>query len=103
MIEEGAEDSDIFLILRGEFSVTIEGRRVASFTAGQHVGEMAALTDSRRSATVTATADAVVAQIGKGEFFALAGRFPDLWRRVSVQLAQRLNSTSHATDQSVAH
>jgi CRP/FNR family transcriptional regulator, cyclic AMP receptor protein len=93
LIEQGAPDNDLYLILRGEFSVTINGRAVARLGAGQHVGEMAALMDSRRSATVTARADAVVARIGKGEFFALAGRFPDLWHRVAAQLAIRLNNS----------
>jgi CRP/FNR family cyclic AMP-dependent transcriptional regulator len=92
LIEQGAPDNDLFLILRGEFSVAIDGRTVAKVGVGQHVGEMAALTGSRRSATVTALADAVVARIGKGEFFALAGRFPELWRRIATQLALRLTN-----------
>jgi CRP/FNR family transcriptional regulator, cyclic AMP receptor protein len=94
LIEQGASDSDLFLILRGVFSVAIDGRVVAKLGAGQHVGEMAALTDSRRSATVVAMEEAVVARVGKGEFFALAGRFPDLWRRVATQLVRRLSSSS---------
>jgi CRP/FNR family transcriptional regulator, cyclic AMP receptor protein len=94
VLEQGASDNDLFLILSGEFSVDIDGRTVARLGPGQHVGEMAALTDSRRSATVTALADAVVARIGKGEFFALAGRFPELWRRVADHLAQRLSGSS---------
>jgi CRP/FNR family transcriptional regulator, cyclic AMP receptor protein len=92
LIEQGASDSDLFLILRGTFSVAVNGLRVATLGAGQHVGEMAALTDSRRSATVVAIDEAVVARVGKGEFFALAGRFPELWRRVATQLVRRLNS-----------
>src|ERR1700733_15672236 len=79
LIEQGAADNDLFMILRGQFSVAIDGRVVAKLGAGQHVGEMAALTDARRSATVVAIEDAVVARVGKGEFFALAGRLPALW------------------------
>jgi CRP/FNR family transcriptional regulator, cyclic AMP receptor protein len=100
LIEQGASDNDLFLILSGEFSVAIDGRTVARLGAGQHVGEMAALTDSRRSATVSALADAVVARIGKGEFFALAGRFPDLWRRVASHLAERLSGSPVPNDRS---
>ena len=96
LIQQGASDSDLFLILRGAFSVAIDGRVVARLDAGQNVGEMAALTDSRRSATVVALEDAVVARVGKGEFFALAGRFPELWRRVATQLVRRLSSSSTA-------
>jgi CRP-like cAMP-binding protein len=91
LIEQSAADSDLFMILRGEFSVEINGQLVARLGAGQNVGEMAALTGARRSATVIAIADAVVARFRKGEFFALAGRFPELWRRVAAQLDRRLN------------
>jgi CRP/FNR family transcriptional regulator, cyclic AMP receptor protein len=104
LIEQGAADNDLFMILRGQFSVAIDGRVVAKLGAGQHVGEMAALTDARRSATVVALEDAVVARVGKGEFFALAGRFPDLWRRVAAQLARRLSTGGGGENQrSVAH
>jgi CRP-like cAMP-binding protein len=93
LIEQGASDTDLFMILRGKFSVAVDGRVVAKLGAGQYVGEMAALTDSRRSATVVAMEDAEVARICKGEFFALAGRFPDLWRRVAAQLARQLSAS----------
>ena len=99
LIEQGAADNDLFMILRGQFSVAIDGRVVAKLGAGQHVGEMAAITGTRRSATVVAIEDAVVARVGKGEFFALAGRFPDLWRRVAAQLARRLSTNTNSENQ----
>jgi CRP-like cAMP-binding protein len=41
LIKQGASDTDLFLILSGEFSVAINGRVVARKKAGEHVGEMA--------------------------------------------------------------
>lgn len=93
LIEQGAADSDLFLILSGEFAVAIDGREVARLGAGQHVGEMAAITDSRRSATVTANRSSVVARIGKDEFSALASRFPGIWQRVAAELGKRLHQS----------
>jgi CRP/FNR family cyclic AMP-dependent transcriptional regulator len=90
LIGQGAPDNDIFLILRGKFSVASTGARSPGSAPAIIWGDMAALTKSRRWTSATAIADSVVARIGKGEFFALAGRFPDLWRRVAAQLAIRL-------------
>jgi CRP-like cAMP-binding protein len=93
LITQNATDRDLFLILSGKFSVTINGRVVASRSAGEHVGEMAVVDpDARRSASVSAVADSVVARITELEFSALADRFPRLWRRIALELASRLRA-----------
>jgi CRP-like cAMP-binding protein len=57
------------------------------------VGEMAVVDpDARRSASVSAVADSVVARITELEFSALADRFPRLWRRIALELASRLRA-----------
>jgi CRP-like cAMP-binding protein len=45
--------------------------------------------DVVRSANVTSGCDAVIARISEPEFSALADRFPNLWRRVAQELAER--------------
>jgi CRP/FNR family cyclic AMP-dependent transcriptional regulator len=93
LIEQGASDTDLFLILRGEFSVAIDGRVVARKKAGEHVGEMAMVDPhTPRSASVTATDNSVVARIAEPEFSALADRYPRLWRRIALELASRLRN-----------
>jgi CRP-like cAMP-binding protein len=93
LITQNAADRDLFLILSGKFSVTINGRAVASRSAGEHVGEMGVVDpDARRSASVSAVADSVVARITELEFSALADRFPRLWRRIALELASRLRA-----------
>jgi CRP/FNR family transcriptional regulator, cyclic AMP receptor protein len=93
LIAQNAADRDLFLILSGKLSVTINGRVVASRSAGEHVGEMAVVDpDARRSASVSAVADSVVARITELEFSALADRFPRLWRRIALELASRLRA-----------
>ena len=91
LIEQGAFDTDLFLILAGGVSILIDGRIVARKNAGEHVGEMAVV-DPRtpRSASVIATVDSVVGRITEAEFSALADRFPRLWRRIALELASRL-------------
>lgn len=95
LIEQGASDSDLFLILIGEFSVTVDGRLVARKKAGEHVGEMVVVDPlTPRSASVTATADSVVARIAEPDFSAMADRYPRLWRRIALELASRLRNGS---------
>src|SRR3984957_597420 len=97
LIKQGASDTDLFLILSGEFSVAINGRVVALKKAGEHVGEMAVVDPlTPRSASVTATSDPVVARITEHDFSALADRYPRLWRRIALELANRLRDRSSA-------
>src|SRR5580658_203932 len=93
LIEQGTADTDLFLILEGEVAVAVDGRVVARRTAGQHVGEMAVVDPlTPRSASVTATADSVVARIAEPDFSALADRYPQLWRRIALELARLLRN-----------
>jgi CRP/FNR family transcriptional regulator, cyclic AMP receptor protein len=91
LIKQGASDTDLFLILSGAFLVAIDGRVVARKKAGEHVGEIAVVDPlTPRSASVTATSDSVVARIAEPAFSALADRYPQLWRRIALELASRL-------------
>jgi CRP/FNR family cyclic AMP-dependent transcriptional regulator len=97
LIKQGASDTDLFLILSGEFSVAIDGHAVTRKKADEHVGEMAVV-DPRtpRSASVTAISDSVVGRITELEFSALAERYPQLWRRIAIELAIRLRQEDKA-------
>jgi CRP-like cAMP-binding protein len=95
LIEQGATDTDLFLILEGDVSVAVDGHVVARKRAGQHVGEMAVVDPRRpRSASVTATSDSVVGRIAESDFSKLADRYPRLWRRIALELASRLRTES---------
>lgn len=91
VICQGASDNDIYLILTGALSVQVNGRVVATRRSGQHVGEMA-LIDPRaaRSATVVATEPTILAKITERAFSKLAQKHPQLWRRLAIELADRL-------------
>lgn len=97
LIKQGASDTDLFLILRGAFSIAIDGRIVARKKAGELVGEMAVVDPSApRSASVVATSDSVVARIAEPDFSALADRYPRLWRRLALELASQLRKCNGA-------
>jgi CRP-like cAMP-binding protein len=91
LISQGADDTDIYFILAGTFDVVVNGRRVASRGAGDHVGEMAAVQPAqRRSATVTALEDAIVAKVSQDAFSNLGSRYPQLYRLIAQELAGRV-------------
>lgn len=90
-ITQGDADNDIYLILSGQVSVIVNGREKARRRTGQHVGEMAAIDPKApRSASVIAIEQTVLAKISEPAFTHLASRYPDLWRRLALELAERL-------------
>src|SRR5271170_4078890 len=104
LIKQGASDTDLFLILSGTFSIAIDGRIVARKGAGEYVGEMSVVDPlTRRSASVTATADSVVARIAEPDFSALADRYPQLWRRIALELVSRLRDGNCGDHQEAGH
>ncbi|MCO8125130.1 nucleotide-binding protein [Stieleria sp. TO1_6] len=93
LITQDAEDNDIFLIVSGSLTIEVNGRPVATRNAGTHVGEMALIDPkARRSATVLAAERSVVAKVTQPALSRLANDTPDLWRRISVELCDRLRN-----------
>lgn len=90
-IKQGGADTDIYLVLSGKVSVRVNGREVAVRASGSHVGEMALIDPTApRSASVVATEQTVLARLSEIQFSSLAERFPQLWRRLALELAERL-------------
>lgn len=92
LIRQESADNDLFFILSGVFRVFVNGREVAMRRAGQHVGEMAIVDpSSRRTASVIASEQGIVAKIDEGIFSHLADRNPRLWRALALELSRRLD------------
>jgi CRP/FNR family cyclic AMP-dependent transcriptional regulator len=91
LVEQSDADTDVFLILAGEVAIEVHGREVARRSAGEHVGEMALIDPTeRRSATARAVTETVVARITEEAFSELAEQHPSMWRRLALQLGNRL-------------
>lgn len=63
IIEQGAEDTDLFLLLNGVVSVLVDGEAVAELGPGAILGERAVLEGGRRTSTVRALTDCKVAEV----------------------------------------
>jgi CRP/FNR family transcriptional regulator, cyclic AMP receptor protein len=91
VIKQDSADNDISFILSGSVSIVINQRVINSRRAGQHVGEMALIDSSaRRSASVIALEATVLARVGEPHFVAIADKNPQLWRRLAIELGDRL-------------
>jgi CRP/FNR family cyclic AMP-dependent transcriptional regulator len=93
LISQECEENDIFFIVSGSVNVEANGRLVAVRQAGTHVGEMALIDcKARRCATVKAAEKTVVAKVTEPQFSRIAATYPDLWRRIAVELCGRLRN-----------
>ena len=102
IVTAGAADQSLYLVLEGQLEVLATGRgrrgyrRLASVAAGSVIGELSFFDGGGRSALVRAVTSAVLAEMSRSEFDALATASPDLARRLLLDLgrilAQRLRA-----------
>ena len=71
IIEEGQATDEIFTLVEGRAEVTVEGVRVGEVREDEIFGATAALTESRRTASVFATTECTVMSTSKEQFLEL--------------------------------
>jgi CRP-like cAMP-binding protein len=74
--------------------VARKGRRVATLSGGDFVGEIALITELPRTATVTAETPVRLFVLTRREFHAVLDQNPKVERKVLRALARRLAETS---------
>jgi CRP-like cAMP-binding protein len=81
-----------FVVGDGEASVTVNGNEVATLGAGDHFGELALVSETERTATVTAKTELRLLEIAFWDFRDFAQANPDVtWKLLQhvVALLQR--------------
>jgi len=100
MIIEGAEGDSMFILLRGNATVSVSkdgsNIQVATLSEGDCFGEMSLLTGEKRSATVRADGDCYVMEIGKSVMAEVIREAPGCLQQLSEILAQRKMATEGA-------
>lgn len=95
IIAQGGTDNDLLFIISGKVGIVINGREIAERLGGQHVGEMSLIDlTARRSATVVAKEATVTARISEAAFARIADSHPKIWRRLAIELGERLRQRS---------
>ncbi|NTZ82015.1 cyclic nucleotide-binding domain-containing protein [Burkholderia metallica] len=91
IIQQDATDNDLYFIITGAFDIIVNATPIRRRFPGDSVGEMAAVEPvQKRSATVSAAADSLVAKITEQQLSELGSRYPDMWRRMAKELSKRL-------------
>ena len=93
LIEEGKKGREFFVLVDGTVDVRRNGRKLRTMGNGDFFGEIALITDSPRSATVTATSPVRVLVITSQAFQRLLADTATLQPKVLAALAERAATT----------
>jgi CRP-like cAMP-binding protein len=94
LCKEGQLGHEFFVIVDGKVQVTRKGRRIATLSGGDFLGEVALVTEMPRTATVTAETPVRLFVLTHREFRAVRDKNPSVERKVLQALARRLAETS---------
>lgn len=90
LIREGDQGREFFILIEGSAEVRRRGRKVHTLKPGEFFGEIALISRSPRTATVTATSDSRLLVITPSAFRTLLEHSPRIQIRVLEALADRL-------------
>jgi len=92
IVQESDQARDFYLILSGQASVWVRGRRRQKLGPGDHFGEMSLLDGGSRSATVRAEEPVLALRLDRSNFLALLDNHGSIGRKLLVELSSRLRA-----------
>jgi CRP/FNR family cyclic AMP-dependent transcriptional regulator len=90
MTRQGSRGREFFVLLEGETNVKKDGRKINTLGPGDFFGEIALVSDTPRTATVTATSPVRALVITDRSFKRLLQDIPEIQAKVLSALAERL-------------
>jgi CRP-like cAMP-binding protein len=90
MTTQGARGREFFVLLEGTAEVQKDGRTINTLQGGDFFGEIALVSDTPRTATVTATAPVRALVITERSFKRLLRESPQIQEKVLSALAARI-------------
>lgn len=90
VFKQGEPGNDVYVVHEGSFSVEKDGKEISKVAPGGAFGEMAALSDAPRSATVRATADSSVTVLSGSEFRNMLRAQPEMALSLTKLMSERL-------------
>ena len=94
MTQQGSRGREFFVLLEGEADVTKDGRSINKLGPGDFFGEIALVSDTPRTATVTATSPVRALVITDRAFKQLLDHSPEIAVGVLTALAERVAPTT---------
>jgi CRP/FNR family cyclic AMP-dependent transcriptional regulator len=98
IITEGEEGNIMYVLMKGEVSISLKSKVLANAIPGDIVGEMALINSDIRSATATAKTDCELVLIDQSSFNSLLQYVPDFSLHVMGVLANRVQSAYDLID-----
>lgn len=92
VVEQGADEDWMFVLVAGGASVDVDGRHVRDARPGDVIGELAIFDSAPRSATVTTTEPTLLFRIDRAPFRRVLLDHPDIAVEVASVLAYRLRT-----------
>ena len=92
IVTEGEEGREFFVILHGEVAISKGDTEVNRLGMGDHFGELALITDGKRTATVTAISHSHVIRLSRDSLMALIQNDPALGVKLLWRFSQNLGS-----------
>jgi CRP-like cAMP-binding protein len=92
ILEEGQHGDRMFVVMRGELSISLKDKVLGNVRPGEIIGEMALINAKVRSATVTAATDCQLAPIDSASFNSMLRYVPDFSMYVMNVLVNRLQT-----------
>jgi len=96
MTREGRPGREFFVLVEGSARVTKKGKKVADLSGGDWFGEIALLTDTPRTATVTAMSSVDVLVITDRRFRNVVETMPSIALKVLSSVSDRLTQDAHS-------
>ena len=103
LFRQGDQADAVFFVLSGLLRVALEEneqieRVINEVKAGETIGEMAFLTEARRSATVYAIRDTVLARLSYPSFDKLMDKYPIAMKHIARLVSKRLQRQAIVVD-----
>jgi len=95
LMRQGEHGEEMFIVVKGRFSIERDGRTIAERGPGSALGEMSLLSGGPRTATITALEPSTVLVAAHREFNSLMDSYPAIRLQVLEGLAQKVRALDH--------
>ena len=96
LTREGRQGREFFVLIDGTAKVTKAGKKIADLGAGDWFGEIALITKSPRTATVTATSAGDILVITDRRFHSVVETMPSIALKVLATVGDRLTQNARS-------
>jgi CRP/FNR family cyclic AMP-dependent transcriptional regulator len=99
ILSEGEEGNIMYVVMKGEVSISLKNKGLATAIPGDIVGEMALINSDIRCATAKAKTDCELVLINQSSFNSLLRYVPEFSLYVMGVLAERVQSAYEMIDE----